>query len=282
MLVTRRSFGFTLVELLVALTLTGLVSTVALGLLRMTLVGHRRLIEYVESSYALRTSVQVLRSQILELDAGDSGGGDILDMGRGFIEYRRMAALLFLCADGDTSTGRVSAFSHDSLSFGDDGLIPMPGRDDVLVLSTGNHSSLSEARWFASRLTDVAGPSACPGNTQGLSLATPDLPVALLRFGAPMRIIQRYRLRVYADAQGQWWIGSQQRSSTGAWSIIQPVVGPLVASGLQLMYFDQVGASTNDPARVARVRVEVVAGGRAGNRTRRFRADIALRNNPRP
>ena len=282
MLVTRRLAGFTLVELLVALALTGLVSTIALGLFRVAVVGHRRVVEYVESSYALRTSVQVLRSQILELDAGDPSGSDILDMGRGFVEYRRMTALLFLCAAGDTSLGRVFAFSNDSLSFGDIGLNPTPGRDEVIVLSNGSRSSLSDDRWYRSRMTDVSASHGCPGNTPSLSFATPDLPLGQLEIGAPLRIMQRVRLRIYADAAGEWWIGSQQPSSGGAWSTIQPVVGPLVASGLELMYYDRVGASTNDPAQVARIRVRVVAGGRVGNRTRSLQADIALRNNPRP
>ena len=277
-----RSHGLTLVELLVALTLTGLVSAIALGLLRMSIVGHRRVAAYVESSYVLRTGVNVLRSQLLELDAGDPSGSDILDMGRGFVEYRRMVGLLFLCAEADTLTGRLSVFRDDTLRFGDVGMVPTPGRDEIIVLSTGNRSTLSDNRWFRLRLVDVAGSNECPGGEPSLTFTTPDVPAEPLRAGAPLRVIQRFRLRVYTDAVGDWWMGSQQSSAGGGWSVIQPVVGPLVASGLELTYYDQNGAVTSNPAEVARIGVGVFVGGRIQNKVRALRADMALRNNPRP
>jgi prepilin-type N-terminal cleavage/methylation domain-containing protein len=277
-----RSHGLTIVELLVALTLMGLVSVIALGLLRMSMVGHRRLAAYIESSYVLRTSVNVLRSQLLELDAGDPSGSDILDMGRGFVEYRRMVGLLFTCVEADTLTGRLSVFRDDTLRFGDVGLVPTPGRDEIVVLSTGNRSTLSDDRWFRMRLTNIARSNECPGGEPSLTFTSPDVPAAPLHAGAPLRVIQRFRLRVYTDAVGDWWIGSQQSSAGGGWSTTQPVVGPLVVSGLELTYYDRSGAGTSDPAEVARIGVNVVVGGRVQNKVRALRADIALRNNPRP
>jgi len=280
--VAWRSHGLTLVEVLVALTLTGLVSTIALGVLRMSIVGHRRVAGYVESSYVLRTGVNVIRSQLLELDAGDPSGSDILDMGRGFVEYRRMVGLLFLCVEADTLTGRLSVFRDDTLRFGDVGLVPTPVRDEIVVLSTGDRSTLSDDRWFRLRLADVAGSYECPGGEPSLTFTTPDVPAGPLHPGAPLRVIQRFRLRVYADAVGDWWIGSQQSSTRGGWSAIQPVVGPLVVSGLELTYYDRSGASTSNPAEVALIGVNIFVGGRARNNVRVLRADIALRNNPRP
>ncbi len=280
--VVSRSHGLTLIELLVALTLTGLVSTLAMGTLRMSIVGHRRIAGYVESSYVLRTAVNVLRSQLLELDAGDPSGSDILDMGRGFVEYRKMVGLLFLCGEADRLTGRLSVFRNDTLRFGDVGLVPTPGRDEIIVLSTGDRSRLSDDRWFRLRFADIAGSYECPGGEPSLTFTTPDIPVEPLHAGAPLRVIQRFRLRVYADAVGDWWIGSQQSSADGGWSAVQPVVGPLVVSGLELTYYDRSGVGTSDPAEVARIGANVFVGGRIQNKVRALRADVALRNNPRP
>ena len=280
--VTARSGGLTLIEMLVALTLMGLVSTMAFGVLRTSIAGHRRVASYIESSYTLRAGAHVLRSQLLELDAADPSGSDILDMGRGFVEYRRMVGLRFLCADADPLTSRLSVFRNDTLRFGDVGLVPIPNRDEIVVLSTGNRSTLSDDRWFRLSITDLADSNECPGDEHSLTFTAESLPAEQFYAGAPLRVLQRFRLRAYADAVGDWWIGSHQSSAGGGWSTVQPIVGPLVVSGLELKYYDRSGASTNDAAKVARIAVNVVAGGRVQNKVRSLRADITLRNNPRP
>jgi len=58
---------------------------------------------------------------------------------------------------------------------------------------------------------------------------------------------------LYRDGAGQHWIGLREWRQTSGWSITQPVLGPISATGLELSYLDSQGQTMTLPERVAMV-----------------------------
>ena len=65
------------------------------------------------------------------------------------------------------------------------------------------------------------------------------------------------RIAAYTDGRGDQWLGAQLHSA-GAWGAIEPILGPLAASGLQLTYFNAAGAPTTFVDSVARIGLVVI------------------------
>ena len=81
-----------------------------------------------------------------------------------------------------------------------------------------------------------------------------------------------------------------QAKGSGSWSTLQPIAGPLTATGLQLTYLDTLGAATAVPTEVARIGVTVAgatrevvrtSSGLLAHATDELITQVALRNNPR-
>ena len=63
------------------------------------------------------------------------------------------------------------------------------------------------------------------------------------------------QLKLYSSG-GRHWLGAR---SLSAGETIQPVLGPLTATGLALTYLDSTGAPTSDPRRVRSIAVTLHA-----------------------
>ena len=271
--------GFTLVELLVAMTLFGMLSTILSSVLRTTARVQRQLTVDAEQSDALRSALHLLRGDLLELSATDVTGGDILAMNRGSLEYRVMKGLGFLCEPPDTGANRITIYDDNSLRFPVGGLPIDPSRDELIVFAAGSASRPDDDRWVRREVTATSRANSCPGGAPSRTFTLAGAPIPDVHAGAPVRVVQRFRIRAYADSYGDWWIGMEQAAGAGAWNRIQPVVGPIIPSGLQFVYLDRSGHETADRHRVDRVRVTVFAGGGGGRRVRMLSTDVALRNN---
>ena len=271
--------GFTLVELLVAMTLFGMLSTILSSVLRTTARVQRQLTVDAEQSDALRSALHLLRGDLLELSATDTTGGDILTMNRGSLEYRVMKGLGFLCEPPDTGANRIAIYDDNSLRFPVGGLPINPSRDELIVFAAGSASRPDDDRWVRREVTATSRANSCPGGAPSRTFTLAGAPIPDVHAGAPVRVVQRFRIRAYADSYGDWWIGMEQAARAGGWNRIQPVVGPIIPSGLQFVYLDRSGHETADRHRVDRVRVTVFAGGGRGRRVRMLSTDVALRNN---
>src|SRR5438093_1988928 len=91
-LLTRR--GFTLIELMIALVLLGLVSAAVYKVL----VNNQRIYlaqtQTIDLNQNMRAAAAILPAELRELDAAD---GDILAMGPDSIRIRAMRQLAFVC-----------------------------------------------------------------------------------------------------------------------------------------------------------------------------------------
>lgn len=282
--------GMTLVELLVAMLLLGVVSTAVHRLLVSNQRLYRQQTQRAELNQNLRAAVALLAAELRELAATDTIAGDIVAMSSSSLVYRAMRSLYVLCqapAPATATSGTVVLAADRR------GLRPIHTDDDgVLLFAEADPASGTDDYWIHARPTGpVAAGTACPGARPSLTVAltdvTPPGGLAQVAAGAPLRSYQLTKLRAYRDSRGDWWLGAESYSYSTGWAVVQPVLGPLEPNGLEFAYFDSGDAATTAPGDVARIRVTVIgrtrqplwtASGPAYERDT-LMAEIALRNN---
>jgi prepilin-type N-terminal cleavage/methylation domain-containing protein len=100
---TRR--GLSLVELMVAIILVGIVAGSIYQLLLSTERGYRTQAERVRVNGNLRNAISLLPADIRELNAADLLGSDIISMDTSSVSYRAMRNLYFLCQPANAARG---------------------------------------------------------------------------------------------------------------------------------------------------------------------------------
>lgn len=278
--------GFSLVEALVALVLFGVVAT----MLYRTLVGgqrqHRAHVQSVAVSESNRAAMAILAGELRELSAGE---GDILAMGSTSITFKSMRAFSIQCVPPDTAARRL-VLDGSLIS----GLRPIDSPDDsVLVFAEGDPATRLDDGWFSAGATSATPGTECPGGRPsiGVTLSGVTAPqLADVQAGAPVRTFRPAQVIVYQGAGRDWWLGQRLfQPSTGSWSIVQPVLGPLSSPGLTLTYLNGAGAPADSAGGVARIGLRVRSrspervhrGGGATYLLQDVATQVAVRNNPR-
>lgn len=245
----------TLVEILVALMMLGVVS----GAVYRVLLNNQRIYQaqtqHIELEQNIRAAVAVLPAVLREIDATD---GDIVAMSSTALTIRSMRWLGFICMPpalggavvGNTMTLRAQPF------YGSRGLtIPT---DSMFIYYDGNQATRNDDDWALARPTDVAN-GLCPDGQPGLvvtmswTLALPNLAGGIPP-GSPVRGFETVTYQLYQPpGDSLWYVGLQPAGET-----IQPIIGPVLpGGGLRFAYFDSTGTVTTIPGRVARIDVTV-------------------------
>lgn len=280
--------GFTLVEVLIALVLMGIVSTALYQLLVANQRLYRAQVESVATNESARATVAIVPGEIRELSAGE---GDVIAMDGTSLTYKGMQAVYVQCAP--PNTGALEIILDRTTFFG---LRQINAADDsVLIFAEGDTTTRGDDGWLSASVTSTTVGTACPGSqpsiTVGLvGLASSDL--SATQAGAPVRTFVPAQILLYQDAAGDWWLGGRRfQKGAGSWGATQPVLGPLSGTGLALTYADAAGATTNNPLNVARVGITVQS--QSSDQVFRSRASggpvyllqdlvtqVAVRNNP--
>jgi hypothetical protein len=285
--------GWSLVELVVGLALTGLVAVAAHRALAAGHRAHRWQSARAERSAVARDAMAILPGELRGLDATDSAGSDIVALSSTSITYKAVRALRVLCrapvvADARSGTLVVA----EDLRWGTRGIDPP--RDSLLIFAEADPTTPEDDYWVRAQPAALGSRLPCPGGKPGLSLgvrhAGPSEGLRDVRPGAPVYAQELMQLEAYADRQGDWWLGARQHAPGRGWGRIQPVLGPLAPEGLRLAYYDPGGAPTGVPREVARIDIRLVVGsGGQAPRGARHRArtldtlvlSVALRGNRR-
>jgi prepilin-type N-terminal cleavage/methylation domain-containing protein len=251
---TRR--GFTLVELLIGLVLIGIVSA---GVYRV-LVNNQRIYEAqtqrIEMLQNIRAAAAILPAELREISASD---GDIQAMSATSIRFRAMRQLGFLCAAPVLGGANVVLAVRRAPFYGTRAFDF--NRDSVLVYYEGDQQTRMDDGWVIGRINAIAA-GVCPDASPAWLLTTSLFfdggqsqvsQTGRILFGSPVRGFEPVTYSLYASG-GRNYIGIQEGGNA-----IQPLVGPLLANGLQMAYFDSTGAGTATPARVASIRITLRA-----------------------
>jgi len=294
---SRGRRGFTMIEVLVALVLLGIVSAA----LYRVLANNQRLYmaqtQRIDLSQNIRAASTILPAEFRELDASE---GDITAMSATSISIRAMRWLGFACnlpplggALNSVSVIVRGGAPGQPLFFGSRGIDN--SKDQLLIYYDGDKNSRLDDFWATGTITAAPNGQNCDDGTNGQRLLVninllglgPNLPGGI-PLGAPVRGWEPVTYALYRPAgDTSWYVGFQPANQT-----MQPLIGPVLAgNGLQFQFYDANGAVTAIRAQVARIDVTVRArttgavraGGQAAAATMvdSVVTSVALRNNRR-
>lgn len=249
-----RSPGFTLVELLVAMMVAGVVLT----LITLTALRQQRLLSDLSDDASLAAQLREAAAILpVDLRALSAAGGDVRDARDTALEMRGTIASGVVC---DTA-GRaiVLAPPVDGADSYASYTSPVEAGDSVWLFTPAD----SLDTWHPHAITSIG--SAPPGQCAGggplladsvarrrrvqivLDSASSDVVVP----GRPLRVTRPVRYSLYRSSDGSWNLGEREWNSTQLrFNGIQPVAGPLLpasAPGLAFAYLDSTRASMPIP-----------------------------------
>jgi prepilin-type N-terminal cleavage/methylation domain-containing protein len=258
--------AFTLVELVVVVTLLGTLMAAVLGVVLRQQRFYGAASEVISTHDNLRQGVDVLESELRGLTPSD---GDIYTMSASSIEFRAAGGASVVCTiDPSRTTLTIppsTVHSRQPLTT----WIAAPVRgDSVLILDPGTDPGPDDDRWTKRTLIeDVAATGSCPASSGFTATGAEAAAAWTLRLDAPLdttvtpggalRFFRRARYELYRAGDGLWYLGYSDCLPVRSppCGVVQPVSGPYSAGGVHFDFLDSLGAATADPARVARVDV---------------------------
>ncbi|MGH7567991.1 MAG: PilW family protein [Gemmatimonadales bacterium] len=254
--------GFTLVEMLVALVLLGIVMA---GVYRV-LVSNQRMyhaqIQRIDLQQNIRAAASILPAEFQELNAND---GDIYAMSATTIDLRAMRQLGFICSAPvlPTAAGLATFMVRQNLFFG--GRDFDADRDSLLLYYEGDETSRADDGWVVADPTLITnGVCPTPGGgaawqvTARLIFAAGQVDAGgtqRIPVGSPVRGFVPVRYELYQSGT-RWYIGYDELSDAGS---VQPLIGPVSTNGLTLAYYDSTGVVTTDRTLVQLIEIRLRA-----------------------
>jgi len=274
--------GLSLVELMIALLLLGVVATGTVRIVTGSMRSFRRQAARSQIQTSLRTAVAIVASELRELGSV----GDLIAIAPESITYRAMRKTGFLCRRPEPGRSEITLWRNPTY-----GLRQLEaGRDSILIFAENDPRMVGDNTWLSAAVVAVTGGDLCPDGSAGVQVRlagiSPESWVGVER-GAPIRGFQVTQLLLYHDSRRVYWLGWKEWRLGSGWSITQPVLGPLAPAGLRFDYLDSSGRATNSPSHVAVIALKVVAqsSGRAvavaranGVVTDSVTTSVALRN----
>ena len=245
--------GFTLVEVMVAITLMVIVSGSVYKLLITTQRLSRTQTERANLQSNVRMGSLVVLSDLRELGTVTGGAADmndILTIAADDITYRAMRGMGFICQAPTATQIRITRNGFSGYRD------PQPGRDGLYVFIDGDPDSETDDAWLPVAITDVSTGTACPGTLgAGITLTTANTAALVgLSTGTPVRVYEVMELKLH-QSDGKSWLGAR---SISAGEAIQPVLGPLAdGNGFQLEYLGANGAATADRTAIKSIRITI-------------------------
>jgi prepilin-type N-terminal cleavage/methylation domain-containing protein len=245
--------GFTLAEIMIAMTLMLIVSGAAYKLLVTTQRLSRTQAERASLQSNVRMGSLVVLNDFRELGTvtgGTADQNDILTIAADDITYRAMRGIGFICQAPTATQIRISRSGFSGYRD------PQAVRDGLYVFVDGDPDTETDDAWLPVAVTDVSTATACPGIIgAGITLTTPNTAALVgLPVGTPVRLYEVMELKLH-QADGKSWLGAR---SISAGEVIQPVLGPLAdGNGLQLEYLDAAGVATVDRTAIKSIRITI-------------------------
>jgi prepilin-type N-terminal cleavage/methylation domain-containing protein len=243
--------GFTLIEVLIALIIMGVVTGAIYRLLNTSQRLSLAQAEQVSLQSNVRTGSLVVPNELRELNTVVGGSLEqndiILPLADDAITYRAMRGLGFVCQAPVAGELRILQSTWTGLRD------PAGDRDGVYLFNDQDVDDDGDDGWLPVDITGVTA-SDC-GGALAFRLATADVIPASVKIYTPVRLYEVMELKLYSDADGEWWLGA--RSVSAGEVDLQPVLGPLTAEGFKLAYLDSNGDETAVEKDIKSIRVTV-------------------------
>lgn len=249
-----RAPGFTLVELLVAMTVAGVVVSLV------TLIGLRqqRLLSDLSNDASLAAQLHEAATILpVDIRALSPAAGDVRDARDTALEMRSTIASGVVCDTAARSL--VLPPATDGADTYASYTSPIEAGDSVWLFTPGD----SMDTWQPRAITSVG--SASPGQcaTGGplladsllrrlrVSIVFDSTSTIVVAPGRPLRVTRPVRYSLYRSSDGAWSLGAREwNPAQSRFNGIQPVAGPLLpasAHGLGFAYLDSAGAAMPIP-----------------------------------
>ncbi len=240
--------GFTLAELLVAMILFMMTSSLLYASLRLMEKVQRTTSEKAGSQLTLRSGTQTVAAELREVN-NDAGGGtsDLVAITGSSVTYWAMRSSGMTCqlAGNEVRIRLGPTYSAYRST--------VPIRDSLLLFADHDTVSAADDEWVQLAIVGSPTNSTCPDGAAALALTVPGITVADYQVPGPVRTFELMQLAI-ATSGGRLYLGA--RSLSGA-NVMEPVIGPLTSGGLQLVYRDQAGAITTTPSEVRTIDLTV-------------------------
>jgi type II secretory pathway pseudopilin PulG len=259
--------GVTLVELVVALTLFGVVATLMLSILRGQQRFHVGALQIIDTKRSAHQAVDLLYGELRA-----ASGADIYAISASSIGFRATHGASAICA---LDSARASVTLPAVVTAEGTGLstfLTMPrARDSLLIFDPGDAPTADDDRWRAHVLTADPGGGVCPLRPFGLAIRAAEMATGIgitvapalstsVLVGSPVRFFRPASYALYRSTGAEWMLG-YSTCAAGTCSVRQPLSGPYLpfassgAGGVAFRFFDAQGAPTGDRLRVTRVDV---------------------------
>jgi prepilin-type N-terminal cleavage/methylation domain-containing protein len=243
----RYSPGFSLVELLVVIVITGILMTAVTQTLITQQRGYSQQTAVVNARQSSRTVLDLLAVELRELSATD---GDLLMADEDSLRFRAFRKLGTICGI-DLGGGTIKLVEIGDVAF--------QSLDQLLVYHEEDDG------WVATQAQNATDVDDCNGDEErDRQMTIGSLAITGASLGAPVRGFEEYSYGLL-DLEDQWVLGR-----TDADGNVTALVGPLASpgesgleSGLRFVYYDQDGETLSAPlnpaarAQVARIKVTV-------------------------
>ncbi len=278
------SRGFSLIELLIAIIIFGIVGSSIFGLLARTQRLSRTQADRATMQANIRAGMGLVTSELRELSVSATQS-DIQSLTATNITYRGMRGLGFVC-DVNAAFIRIPVATFSGYRD------PIASRDRVMLFVENDPDIATDDGWLERTISGVTAENCSTGGAGwrldfGTSLPTSPDTLSMITVGSPARTFELMEIGVLVQG-GETWLGG--RSISGG-QTFQPVLGPLAPNGVQFTYRTGGGAAGATALTVRAIQLTLTgitdhivmagAGGTPGTRdTEQLVTTIQLRNAP--
>lgn len=240
--------GFTLVEMLLAMIIFVATASLIYASMRLMEKVHRTGGERAGAQITLRSGSQTVAAELREVNNVDGGGmSDLIAINGNSVTYWAMRNSGMTCQVSNNEVRIKKGPTYSGYR------LPIMIRDSLLVFADRDSLSATDDQWVQLPILGPPSNSTCPDGSPALAVGTAGLVVADYHVPGPVRTFELMQLAITTSG-GRQYLGAQSLSGSGA---MEPVVGPLGAGGLQLVYRNQAGASTTIPSSVRTIDLTV-------------------------
>lgn len=252
--------GFTLIEIMIAVTLLGIIGSILTAVLVRQQRFHRAVAQVTDARARMRDIATILPTDLRSIS---TAGKDILGISDTSIQFRAFVGSAIVCNYPSTTVIDLPPQELESGNVLASWINP-PQVDDIAYLyDSGTEAGNADDSWKSVRITAVtsdADASWCPTSRGFAEADDADkvryritvnevLSPSRIEIGAPIRFAREVRYSIYLAADNQWYVGFQSctpeygTNNPGACGTrevlagpVKPGTGDIATSGLYFLF----------------------------------------------